>query len=69
MKKRAIMRAWAVEIWLNLRYEPWRLAPHLHRPLWSNIEHCWRCFTCGSCSDRVQRKGENRAQALRGRNA
>lgn len=64
MRKRTIIRAWAVELWLNARYEPWKILPHFHQP-YRAVGDGYRCERCGSRSARVQRKGQGRAEALR----
>lgn len=65
MKVRAVVRAWAVELWLSALYEPWKALPHAHRPRWLAAGGEYACERCGSSSARVQRKGREQARGLR----
>jgi hypothetical protein len=64
VKLTTIARAWAVELWLNARYEPWKILPHPCRP-YRAAGDGYRCERCGSRSARVQRKGQALRERLR----
>ena len=60
MKYAAVARAWLTELWVNVRCQPWQLAPCAHPArgiAWWQGGGEYVCHRCGSSSRRVQRKG------------